>query len=89
MSASFHDLAERSGTNVDLWLPLATAPRLVATFNLQNRGGRVMWGVARLKPGVTVEAADAEAAAIGRRLEARHPDTNRGFGLHAIALSRA
>jgi predicted permease len=88
MSASFHDLAERSGTNIDLWLPLATAPRLVATFNLQNRGGRVMWGVARLKPGVTVEAADAEAAAIGRRLEALHPDTNRGFGLHAIALSR-
>lgn len=41
-----------------------------------DRGSHWMCGVARLRPGVTVGAADAEVKAIGARLKAEHPETN-------------
>jgi predicted permease len=37
-------------------------------------------GIARLKPGVSVEAARAEVASIARQLEQQYPDTNSGNG---------
>ncbi|MBE2213073.1 MAG: ABC transporter permease [Opitutaceae bacterium] len=41
-----------------------------------DRGSHWMCAVARLKPGVTVAAADAEVKMIGLRLKEAHPDTN-------------
>ncbi len=41
-----------------------------------NRGSHWICGIARLKDGVSVAAADAETKAIGKRLTAAYPDTN-------------
>jgi predicted permease len=45
--------------------------------------------VARLAPGATVAAADAELRALGARLAADHPAANRGRSLRALALRDA
>ena len=46
-----------------------------------------MRGVARLKPGVTVEQAQAELSAIAARLEREYPNDNRGQGASVRALA--
>ena len=47
-------------------------------YKLENRGARWIEGFAFLKPGVTIAQAQAELSAIGKRLEAAYPDTDRG-----------
>jgi predicted permease len=42
--------------------------------------------VARLKPGVTLQKAKAEVAAIGADLERRYPDANRDYSLTVVPL---
>ena len=44
-------------------------------------------GVARLKPGVSVQAADAEVKRIAAVLERQYPDSNRGQGAVAMPLA--
>jgi putative ABC transport system permease protein len=60
--------------NQDVWVPLVTTPDVVRRDNHSN-----WFVVGRVKDGVAIETARAEMATIGKRLEARHPDTNRGF----------
>jgi putative ABC transport system permease protein len=73
-------------------------------FRFPNRGSRLMvpspmqadpsrtvrnvrvW--ARLKPGVTVEQAQAEMDVIALRLEQRHPETNKGWGVNIVTLEK-
>ncbi len=50
---------------------------------LEARDRRYLMLEGRLKPGVSIAAARAELAAIGRNLEQAYPDTNRG---HAVAV---
>jgi len=60
-----------------LWVPLAAA--LDATpQQLNNRSLRIFRAIARVKPGVSLEAANAEVLAISRRLQKEYPDTNAG-----------
>ena len=86
MPEGFVDLAERQGRLVDMWMPLRTAPRVMSSFVPDNRAGRLIWGVARLRPGITAEDAEHELQTISAELERIHPDTNRGFGVHASPL---
>jgi putative ABC transport system permease protein len=46
-----------------------------------------IWGVGRLKPGVTLAAANAALDQVARRLEAAHPDSNRDAFAHAQPLA--
>jgi predicted permease len=55
-------------------------------YKLENRGARWCEGFAILKPGVTIEQAQAELAAISSRLAAAYPDTNRGRGFKLYPL---
>ena len=55
-------------------------------YKLENRGARWIEGFAFLKPGVTIAQAQAELSAIGKRLEAAFPDTDRGRGLKLYPL---
>jgi predicted permease len=48
-----------------------------------------MYGVGRLKDGVSVEAASANMQAIAKQLEQQYPDSNRGQGAVVIGLSEA
>jgi predicted permease len=69
--------------NTQLWRPLALSARGRA-----NRGGYFLTVVGRLKPGVRIEDAHSEMAAIGVRLEQQYPDQNRGYGVWVVPLLR-
>ncbi|HKP85996.1 MAG TPA: ABC transporter permease [Blastocatellia bacterium] len=64
----------------DVWAPLAVS------YYDQHRRGDYLSVIARLKPGVSVEQARAEMAAITGRLEQQYPDTNTGWGATVTAL---
>ena len=57
-------------TKAQLWAPLALGSRLA------DRGGSSLRVFARLKPGVTLQQAQAEMAGITNRLEREFPGTN-------------
>ena len=62
----------------EFWLPIEQyTPRAM----LGLRRARATWVLARLRPGVSVAAAHAEVASIGRRLAAEHPDDYRQLSL--------
>ena len=66
---------------IDYWVPMQFSPEEAAT-----RGNHYLNVVARLKPGVAVEAADSDMRAIARRLSEQHPDTNRDFGAVVVPI---
>ena len=65
----------------DYWVPIQLPPNQVET-----RGNHFLNVVARLKPGVTVHAADADMRDIAKRLEAQYPDTNRNVGALVVPM---
>jgi putative ABC transport system permease protein len=67
---------------VELWTPLALDAKqvLVRRFHFLS-------GVGRLRPGVTVEQAQADITSIARELERQHPDSNADYGLGLTPLA--
>ncbi len=55
-------------------------------FNRENRGSRIDQTIARLKPGVSTEQAQAEMREIAARLEQAYPDTNAEITAAVIPL---
>jgi len=55
-------------------------------YKLEDRNARWVESYARMKPGVTVAQARQELAAVGQRLEADYPATNRGRSFAAFPL---
>jgi putative ABC transport system permease protein len=64
----------------DFWQPLRLDP------SQPSRGAHFLRVVGRLKPGVTMAAAQAEMTAMARRLEQQHPLTNTNWGLWVFPL---
>lgn len=65
---------------VELYQPLAKE------FLDEIRTGHHLRAIARLKPGVTLESAQAELNVIARQLERQYPDTNTGRGVRLVKL---
>src|SRR5690606_36618755 len=59
-------------TPARLWIPVAAAPRLGLMGDIENRTNRVFAMVARLAPGVTIEAAQAAMNLAAARLYGIH-----------------
>ena len=59
---------------IQLWTPLALDPALA-----DNRERRFLRVVGRLKPGITIEQANAALARVAARMERDHPDTHSGW----------
>ena len=55
----------------------------------KRRSCHNLYGIARLKDGVTVAAADADMNTIAKQLEAQYPDSNRGQFASVITLSQS
>ena len=68
---------------IGYWIPMHFSPAEAA-----DRGNHSLSVVARLKPGVSVEAADSDMDAIARRLSEQYPQTNRDFGAASIVPVR-
>lgn len=56
----------------ELWVPLA----MIGPEALQDRGSRYLNVVARLAPGVSLEAARQDMASVAARLQETHPEVN-------------
>jgi putative ABC transport system permease protein len=68
--------------DVDIWVPLAYQP----PFDDSLRQSTWLRTVARLKPDVTVDQAQAEMSTIAHQLEHKYPDTNLGRDVLIISL---
>jgi putative ABC transport system permease protein len=67
----------------EIWLPFGLDPFKDRKY---ARGARALGAIARLKPGVSLAAAQAELDAIARRLEQAEPFFNTGWRLQAVGL---
>jgi len=75
------------GLIYDVWMPITMATAMGAGGTLNYRACRDLTStVARLKPGVTIKQAGAEAAALARRLAATYPETNRGVDATIVPI---
>jgi predicted permease len=63
---------------VDVWLPLPTAARLLGPSFVDDRAFGWLTGVARLQPGATTDQAARELVDLTVQLERDHPGPNRG-----------
>ncbi|MEK6299567.1 MAG: ABC transporter permease [Acidobacteriota bacterium] len=66
---------------VELWRPISFAPG----DNMDSRNNHFVYLIGRLKPGVRVEQAQADLAAIAQNIEAAHPE-NTGVGAQVVPL---
>jgi len=69
----------------ELWTPLVYARALSPT----ERQYRYYGAIATLRPGVTLEQAAHDAAAIASQLEAEHPASNAGWSVQMARLDRS
>ena len=63
--------------NPALFVPLAMAPRLGFVNALEKRDERRLTVHGRLKPGISIDQANADLGSIATRLERLYPETNR------------
>jgi putative ABC transport system permease protein len=64
----------------EVWTPVAIP------YNPQGRGAHFVIVFARMKPGVTVQQADAEMKTIAKRLEQQYPASNTGESAEVVVL---
>lgn len=69
-----------AGLRTELWIPFNFPPNL-------DRRGRAEFVVARLIPGMTLDAANGELNTIAARLAGQFPATNRGRGVQLTPLA--
>jgi putative ABC transport system permease protein len=85
LARGFEDPTRWSGyqKRPDVWVPMAfTAEERTSATSPH----RILYPIARLRPGATVESAHAEMAAVGEELARRFPERNRGWGINLIGL---
>lgn len=73
-------------TPTQLWTPVIATPE---ALTWHGRGGRrhgAYQVLARLKPGVTLEQAQAEMSAIAEEMAQTHPQSNRNLGAALFSL---
>ncbi|HLW55708.1 MAG TPA: ABC transporter permease [Candidatus Angelobacter sp.] len=74
-----------AGFSFDIWVPVVMQPQLQnLDLLLKDRNTRQLYGLARLKPGVTVEQARQEIAALAERIAHGSPYTNQGMSATLI-----
>lgn len=68
----------------DVWMPAQTAPEL-----MRIRNARFLGGIGRLRPGVTLEEAARDLAAVQQALAAEFPATDAGWSAEIRPLAEA
>ncbi len=73
------------GLVADYWIPLAMHDAMAERPRLERRGARSTLLKGRLKPGVTLEEAQAQFDLLGARLATAYPESNEGRKLTLVA----
>ncbi|MGA9996783.1 MAG: ABC transporter permease [Pyrinomonadaceae bacterium] len=71
-----------TGKPAEIWTPITI------TANSRIRGGRFASAVARLKPGISFEQAQADMNTVASRLEQQYSDFNTGWGISLVPLQK-
>jgi predicted permease len=75
------------GYAFQFWVPTSMQETFYGgSYKLEDRSARWIEGFALLKPGVTIDQAQAEMSAVAKRLENDYPATNRGRGIKLFPL---
>jgi putative ABC transport system permease protein len=74
--------AFRFPSNAEMWTPLS----FDAYPEMKVRKAHFLRPIGRLKPGVTMQQAQAEMDGIARQLEEKYPDSNTNWGLRLVSL---
>lgn len=69
------------GRQDELWVPIAFTPQQIA-----NRNRHYLQVVARLRPGITLQQAQADLSTIAARLQQQYPQSNTGLGATVTPL---
>ena len=77
------------GYAMQFWVPASMQAAFNARYLLDDRGARWIEGLARLRPGVTIQQAQAALTTAARRFAADFPDLDRGRGIQALPLWEA
>ena len=79
------------GLAFETWIPVMMAPQLntMPEWMLRDRHTRNLLGLARPKPGVTIQQANAEVAALAVQLAKQHPDVSEGVGATLLPVWRS
>jgi predicted permease len=80
-----------AGEALDLWVPYMMQPQLngVDEWMLRDRADRNMFGIARLKTGVTLDQARGELASLATRMAIADADTNQGISATMLPLANS
>ena len=62
--------------DVEAFAPIMMQPQLQGHDDLSSRVAPTLWGLGRLKPGITMRAAAEQAAILSRRLATLHPSSD-------------
>jgi putative ABC transport system permease protein len=82
LGPDFHSLpASLVGELAELYRPVAEA------YGENQRGSRHLRAIARIKPGVSVEKAQADMSTIARRIENQHLADNTNYGVRLVTLT--
>ncbi|SRR5581483_10514458 len=76
-------------SEADVYMPTSACPFRSSPRNIANRQFRMMTAFARLKPGVTLQQAQADVSTVAGRLEKAYPDAYPpayGYGISATPL---
>jgi macrolide transport system ATP-binding/permease protein len=75
------------GYSFQFWVPISMQETFDSTgYKLEDRGTHWIEGYLFLKPGVAMQQAQEELAAVAKRLENDYPATNRGHGVQIVPL---
>ena len=75
------------GYGEQVWIPLDVSRILTSVYRARKM--HFLYGVGRLKPEVTLEAANADLNTISRRLETQYPEANTGHTVVAVDMRSA
>jgi putative ABC transport system permease protein len=67
----------------EYWVPTYFAPK-----DLSNRNSHFLTVVARLKEGVTLQAAETQMNTVARRLQVQYPDSNKNLGAVVVPIRK-
>lgn len=74
------------GEEGNAWVPLGLAYNMTGFSGPSDRVGTNLWGIGKLKSGVSVAQAHADLESLAKRFEQMYPDSFRGYGLVARSL---
>jgi macrolide transport system ATP-binding/permease protein len=78
------------GYAMQFWVPASQQAVFDPSgYRLDDRGARWVEGFARMKPGVSIERAQAEVSAVAARLETDNPNFDRGRSIRLFPLWQA